>query len=264
MRTRQRRLASCIAFIALQLSAGAAMASAGACRLVDLDGQQRVSLSGLLTFKVFPGAPNFTDVRSGDQPEPSYILNLDEPVCVKGGDQGNGPSKPIGRVHLIPPVQGSGDRVQASLRSAKDRHVEATTISLDVAMSAHHHAPLLAEVSSVVPDGEGIPGLEPLGTTTVRGFYSALTAGDGMEAAKFLVPELRSKGPLSARALSSYYSTLRSPLKLADVRPLGVDTFEATYSFVSNAGACTGRSVVETSRRGDLVLITHIHSLTGC
>lgn len=128
----------------------------------------------------------------------------------------------------------------------------------------HHHAPLLAEVTSVAFDGEGIPGMEQPGTTTVRGFYNALTAGDGAEASKFVVSELRNRGPLSADAMSAYYSTLRSPLKLQDVRPLSNDTFEATYTFTSRSGVCDGRSIVSTVQRGDLVLIYHIRSLSGC
>ena len=138
-----------------------------------------------------------------------------------------------------------------------------TAKSIDVATTGHHHAPLLAEVTSVALS-EGLPGMEQPGTTTVRGFYNALTAGDGAEASKFVVSELRNRGPLSADAMSAYYSTLRSPLKLQDVRPLSNDTFEATYTFTSRSGVCNGHSIVTTVQRGDLVLIYHIRSLSGC
>ena len=234
------------------------------CQRLDLDGAQAIKLSGMLTFKVFPGSPNFSDVRSGDQPEPSYILVLDDAVCATGGDLARSVSDPISTVHLLPPYDQGRTGVEDSLRVAKGRHVEITAKSVDLSTTGHHHAPLLADVTTVTLDGEGVPGMEQPGTTTVRGFYSALSAGDGGEAARFVLPELRAKGPLSASAMSAYYSTLRSPLALKDVRPLGADTFEATYAFMSRTGACDGRSVVTTARRGDLTLIARIRSLSGC
>src|SRR5262249_45894441 len=56
--------------------------------------------------------------------------------------------------------------------------------------------------------------------TTVQGFYLALGAGNGEEAAKFVVPEKRSSGPLSAIAVRNFYSNLVEPLTLIDVVPL--------------------------------------------
>lgn len=249
---------------ATAISLLATVSVANACRRLDLDERAPIALSGMLGFKVFPGAPNFTDVRSGDQPEPSYILTLDDPVCVTGGDQGSQLSEPIDKVHLTSPFDGSDDTIGGDLRSAKGRHVEVSAKSIDVATTGHHHAPLLAEITSVALVGEGVPGMEQPGTMTVRGFYSALAAGDGAEASKFVVSELRSHGPLSANAMSAYYSTLESPLRLQDVRPLSDNTFEATYTFTSQAGVCNGRSIVSTVQRGNLVLINHIRSLSGC
>ena len=234
------------------------------CQRLDLDARRPRTLSGMLTFKVFPGPPEFRDVRSGDQPEPSYILFLDDAVCATGGDLGRDVSDPTTSVHLLPPYDGDPARVGDALRTDKGRHVTVTTGSIDLSTTGHHHAPLIADVTAVELDGEGVPGMEQPGTTTVRGFYTALSAGDGAEAAKFVLPELRSRGPLSAAAMSAYYSALAKPLALRGVRPLTADTFEATYGFTSRSGACDGRSVVTTVRRGDLILISRIRSLSGC
>ncbi len=218
----------------------------------------------MLTFKVFPGSPNFEDVRSGDQPEPSYILVLDGPICATGGDLGRDVSDPIDTVHLLPPYDDDPARIADALRADKGRHIMVMAKTVDLSTTGHHHAPLLADVTAVELDGEGVPGMEQPGTRTVRGFYNALSAGDGIEASRFVLPELRARGPLSADAMSTYYSTLPKPLMLKDVRPLSEDTFEATYAFTSRSGACDGRSVVMTARRGNLTLISRIRSLSGC
>jgi hypothetical protein len=49
-------------------------AARGAC--VDIKTPD-LSFEGTLGFRIFPGPPNFIDVRKGDTPEPSYILKLD-------------------------------------------------------------------------------------------------------------------------------------------------------------------------------------------
>ncbi|RYC28930.1 DUF4431 domain-containing protein [Lichenibacterium minor] len=252
-----------LALVTFMLVAGVGQTWA-ACRRLDLDARRPQTLSGMLTFKVFPGAPEFRDVRSGDQPEPSYILVLDDAVCATGGDLGRDVSDPTTSVHLLPLYDGDPARVGDALRADKGRHVTVTTGSIDLSTTGHHHAPLIADVTAVELDGEGMPGMEQPGTTTVRGFYTALSAGDGAEAARFVLPDLRVRGPLSAAAMSVYYSALVKPLSLRDVRPLTADTFEATYGFTSRSGACDGRSVVTTVRRGDLILISRIRSLSGC
>lgn len=247
------------AFIAGTAFAGSARAES--CRPIDLRKQTALPLSGTLNFKMFPGPPNFEDIRSGDQPEPTYILKLDESICVSGSDMQDGSSEPINDVQ----VYAIDDQaLDGAMRRSKGQHVTVTAKDPDVATTGHHHAPLVTQITSISADGAGMPDMEQSGTTTVRGFYEALEAGDGDEAAKFIVPEKRQRGPFSAKALSGFYATLLHPLKLGEVRPIGQDTFEARYSYLSKQGACAGVSVVSTVERGRMQLIQSIQSKTGC
>jgi hypothetical protein len=63
---------------------------------INLKQSQTFSFEGKLTHKVFPGPPNYEDVRKGDKPEPSYILQLPKRTCVSGSDE------KIDRVQIFP------------------------------------------------------------------------------------------------------------------------------------------------------------------
>jgi hypothetical protein len=80
-------------------------------------------------------------------------------------------------------------------------------------------------------------GFEGYGTamTTVQAFYLALAAGNGDEAAKFVIPQKRSIGPLSAKAISNYYGNVVEPLTLIDVVRLHPDEFRVRYTFVAQS-----------------------------
>ena len=246
------------------LIAGTALdgsARAESCRSVDLKRRTDITLSGTLNFKMFPGAPNFDDIRSGDQPEPTYILKLDDSLCVSGSDMQDGTSELINDVQIYV----DDDRVlEESMRRFKGQHIIVTAKDPDVAITGHHHAPLVTRITSILADGVGVPGMEQSGTTTVKGFYEALEAGDGNEAAKFIVPEESQRGPFSAKALSGFYATLRQPLKLGEIRPIGEGVFEARYSYISEQGKCDGDAVVSTVQRGNIQLIQSIKSKSGC
>src|SRR3989475_10133741 len=45
-----------------------------------------LSFEGTLNYRIFPGPPNYEDVRKGDTPEPTYILKLEEPICATGDE----------------------------------------------------------------------------------------------------------------------------------------------------------------------------------
>ena len=102
--------------------------------------------------------------------------------------------------------------------------------------------------------------------TTVQAFYLALAAGSGDEAASFVVPEKRVRGPLSANAITGFYRDLEEPLTLIDVVPLGTNEYRVRYTFVDRATRrCDGVAIVEetTSLRGEN-LIASIKALNGC
>ena len=53
---------------------------------IDLKKTDTLSFEGTLNYRIFPGPPNYEDVRKGDTPEPTYIHKLEEPVCATGDE----------------------------------------------------------------------------------------------------------------------------------------------------------------------------------
>src|SRR5260221_11968066 len=53
---------------------------------IDLKQTDTLSFEGTLNYRIFPGPPNYEDVRKGDTPEPTYILKLEEPICATGNE----------------------------------------------------------------------------------------------------------------------------------------------------------------------------------
>ncbi len=217
-----------------------------------------LKFSGRLTFHVYPGAPNFEDVRRGDFPEPTYVLQLDGPVCATNTTEDT--TEPFDRVQLLPNDQGT-----ALLKRFSGQHVFVTASEGDVGITAHYHAPFAAMVRTIEADAEGRPDEGFPAMNTVRAFYSALEQGDGAEAARFVLPSKRASGPLSAGAMTRFYGSLATPLKLKDVRPLGQSDFEVRYGYRVGRGAmCNGRAVVSTVLNVGSNLIASIRSLSGC
>jgi hypothetical protein len=107
-------------------------------------------------------------------------------------------------------------------------------------------------------------GLDPV--STVRGFYEALAHGDGETAALHVVPYKRHAGPLSAEALSRYYSALERPLRLERVRLVGESTVLVSYDYTLRGGrACRGEAAVDvvTGPQGES-LIERIRTAGPC
>lgn len=42
-----------------------------------------VTLTGKIVSKIFPGPPNYEDIRKGDKPEKVFLLKLDSPISVR-------------------------------------------------------------------------------------------------------------------------------------------------------------------------------------
>src|SRR5258707_7172 len=80
------RIYSLVAFLVL-MSIGTVT---GAENCFDLSKPEATRLAGQLRFEIFPGPPNFEDVRAGDSPEPAYILTLVQKACfLDEGDYGS-------------------------------------------------------------------------------------------------------------------------------------------------------------------------------
>ena len=100
---------------------------------------------------------------------------------------------------------------------------------------------------------------------TVQAFYSALSAGDGASAARFVIPAKRGSGPLSAGALTRYYSSFRRPLRLRRVVPVNADTVRVAYDYVLPDGrVCRGQAAVDVVHRGGRSLVSGIRTRGPC
>ncbi|MCH4560970.1 DUF4431 domain-containing protein [Mesorhizobium jarvisii] len=254
MKSISKRIGSLIATV-LALSILSTRLEASQC--FDISKGQPEHLFGQLTYRIFPGSPNFEDVTSGDEPEPAYILRLDSPICLTGDEF-------VSEENQFSTVQISGTpATQALLRSLVGKEVGVRLSDQAGAITAHHHAPLLATAVEVYLSQNTT---EEYGTaaTTVRAFYYALEQGDGVQAAKYVIPEKRSHGPLSAAAITAFYGHLKQPLQLTSIEPQDADKFLARYGFASKSGICVGRSIVHTVRRGSKNLISSIRALDGC
>lgn len=219
-------------------------------RCLDISPETTLTVTGDLARPIFPGPPNYTDVREGDAPEPAYILTLDEPFCVN--EEFLGDNVMVETIHLID--------VPESARGLIGQMVSLSGRDLFGAHTGHHHAPLLMTVHSI----ETVEQDSSSGRTTVEAFYLALETGDGEAAAMNVVPEKRANGPLSASALSAFYGNLKRPLRLLDVAEIGSREFRATYHFATSSSVCNGAAIVTTRQVGSLNLISGIRAENAC
>lgn len=213
---------------------------------------------GVLRIQIFAGPPNFEDVRKGDSAEPAYILELPEPVCAAGDDE-LAPNEPIDEIHLY----ASDEAVRKDLRRLQGASVTVTGVEAFPRHTVHHRAPLVVKVGVVQKD-DGVKPVDASAVTTVQGFYEALAAGDGGEAAQFVIPKKRAAGPLSASAMSEFYRGLPEPLRLISVRWRN-GVFRVRYRYrAQGKGVCVGRADVYVINVGGLNLISKIEALDGC
>lgn len=234
------------------LSLFVSTAAYGQC--LQADSPEPVEVSGTLQFQIFPGPPNFEDVRKGDRPHPAYILRLNSPICLTG-DNFTDEDVSGSQIHLMT----DSDGMEAGLRSHVRQPVIITISRAFARHTAHHKAPILAYVEEVAPIGSDE------GMTTVEAFYLALAAGSGSEAAKFIIPEKRMKGPFSAKAMTRFYGNLYEPLSLISVKPLQSNQFMVHYRFRQSPNStCNGRSIVNVEMNMGGYLIKSIRALDGC
>src|SRR5579871_2189169 len=111
----------------------------GAC--VDIKSPD-LSFAGTLGFRIFPGPPNFADVRKGDTPEPAYLLKLDQPICATG-DAALPTDHTFDQIELLPDHSVAGRQLSAALRHLIGQRVSIAGKPALAAGTAHHHAPLM-------------------------------------------------------------------------------------------------------------------------
>jgi hypothetical protein len=240
------------------------LASAANAAWLDLKQTNVLSFEGTLNYRIFAGPPNYEDVRKGDTPEPTYILTRAEPMCASG-DEFVDPRDKFSQVQIFP--ESSGKAVPALSRDLRrwiGKRVVVEGASPFVAHTGHHHAPLMLPITRIAI---AAAPTQSYGTamTTVQAFYAALSAGNGEEAAKFVIPKKRSSGPLSATAISKFYGNLPEPLTLVDVVATRSGEYRVRYRYVaSGPRRCDGESIVRTTQVSGSNLIESIKAVSGC
>jgi len=240
--------------LALLLTPLATIANA-AC--YDLSRGEPHELTGLLSYVIFAGPPNFEDVQKGDTPEPGYILKLSSPICITG-DVFADPDTTFSEVQLV-----ETEKTSRALRSLVNSNVDVILSQPMAAQTGHHHRPLVAWVTEVFPVND-ITTEYGTAASTVRAFYYALAAGNGDDAASFIVPERRVSGPFSANQMTRFYGNLIEPLELVDLKPSGPNQYLVRYRFRSDTAECEGRAIVTTVARGGRYYIKRIQALDRC
>lgn len=128
------------------LAAYGQLSSDASC--IDLKRSQSFRFEGVLTHKVFPGAPNYEDLRKGDKPEPAYILRLRKSICVVG-DEFIAADKPIDRIQVFPEDANKYPMLWKELRALAGKSVTVDGTQAFGAHTGHHHAPLLVPIIKV-------------------------------------------------------------------------------------------------------------------
>lgn len=239
-------------------AATAPQTSPGTLACYDVRKAEPHWLTGRLSYQIFPGPPGYEDIQKGDEPEGTYILTLPQPICVVDGGDFADPAEHFNTVHLVPTSE-----TESRMAVLKNSEVSVTLDKQMASETGHHHAPLVAWVTAIASAPAMI---SEYGTaaTTIRAFYLALEAGDGITAAKFVVPEKRQNGPLSAGAMTTFYSSLIEPLQLTALTRLAENKYAVSYRFKSSKGACDGRAEVTVTKRRGADFIRSIHALSGC
>jgi len=110
----------------------------------------------------------------------------------------------------------------------------------------------------VLPGETGNQGGGALGVVTA--FYEALGRGDGVSASELVIPEKRNFGPLSASAMTQFYSRLSEPLRLIAVsqRDDGSIIARYTYREAMKKKRCDEQALLTLQERGSELLIEQI------
>lgn len=102
-----------------------------------------VNLSGTIKKIVFPGPPNYEDIKKGDTPEPYWVLFIKKPICVVAApdDEFNETESNVVSLQLIIDNY-------APYKGFVGKNVVVTG-KLTHAISGHHHTKVLIEVQNI-------------------------------------------------------------------------------------------------------------------
>lgn len=101
-------------------------------------GPKTVILTGKLERRIYPGPPNYEDIKKGDQPETGFYLLLKEPVCYVG-DELSDPKQNVSLIQLVLDQKGYDE-----LRPYLGKIIKLKG-SLFGSHTGHHHTPILLE-----------------------------------------------------------------------------------------------------------------------
>lgn len=117
---------------------------------IAVGGATTSHFAGRLSRPVFPGPPNYENVRRGDAREPAYILTLARPACVNAEGDENLNRRSVSRIHLrLDPGNAASRPAYDQLRSLVGRTITVTGTDGFGAQTGHHHAPLVLTVIGV-------------------------------------------------------------------------------------------------------------------
>lgn len=250
--------------VGFSLSLGVVCLSVGgiahASSCFDISRGEPKILVGELRYVLFPGPPNFEDVQRGDTPEPTYVLKLDRPICIRGEEFAD-PNLMFDEVQLV----GSAE-TQPSLKANVRRYVRVALRDRMAANTGHHHEPLVAWVAGVTPNVKEMDFISEYGSpaTTIRTFYETLGDGQGDVASTMVIPEKRKTGPFAAANLTRFYGQLKEPIRLLRIDQKGPNTFIAYYRYATPNMVCEGQGLVTTVARGGKNYIQGIRALNRC
>lgn len=252
------RFLPCLAAVVTMASASPAMAQ----QCHDLALGEPKSLTGTLTYVIYPGPPNYEDVQKGDTPEPNFVLRLPRPICLKGDPDFADPARRFSAVQVVE------TRASGKMRPYLGKAVTLTLKNPMAAETGHHHEPLVAWVTSVRSAAVAKPMdfTAEYGTsaTTIRAFYDALHDGQGDVAARLIVPEKRSVPAFTPAALTRFYGGLAEPIRMLGISQASPSSYTVRYRYSMKARTCNGRAVVTTAVRGGRNFIQGIKPLDGC
>ena len=135
------------------VSAMLSVGSVANAACIDVRQQEPLAFNGTLNYRIFPGPPNYENVKKGDKPEPAYIIKLDAPICATG-DEFLDSKQNFDRVQLLMDDSSQAGRtLWQGLRKLDGKHVLATGKSGFGAQTGHHHAPLLMTLVGIAPEG---------------------------------------------------------------------------------------------------------------